>query len=678
MNSKLFCRSASSTAVRMGTLLLGACLFTSAAFAGKAQAPEWVHSAATQPMPAHDDKVDAVVLYSSEEMTVDSSSHTHGVVRQVLKILRPDGREHGVVYVPYGKSSKVVHLRGWCIPASGDDYEVKDKDWLDIAPPGVRYGELVNDLRYKVISIPAAEVGNVIAFEYEVEEDPLVLQDTWSPQLQDPVRETHYRLNLPPSWEYKATWSNGPDVKPTASGNSYEWVLHDVPALNIEQHMPPFRAVATHMVVSMIAPGGSEKTFNSWEQMGNWYNRLLADRLSSTPEIDAQVASLTAGKTTQLAKMQALARFAQADVRYVAIELGIGGWQPHAASEVFKNRFGDCKDKATLLRTMLKQIGVESYHVSVNVRRGAADPKMQASVGIFNHVITAIRLPAGVDDVSLFAIYNHPKLGRLLFFDPTNEFVPFGELPDYEQASYGLLTGPDGGEMVQLPREPSSLNGIRRTAKATLDATGGLKATFDELRFGSRAAEQRDVLQSADRREDRTKAVENLLSHSFSAYTLTYMASVNAADVSQPFGYKYSATVPNYAKYAGDLLLVRPRLVGSRSSALLEDKEPRKQPVVFEGPELDNDVFEITIPPGYVVDDVPPPMDADFPFASYHSKTTVEGNVIRYQRSFEVKDLRVDMNQMDDLKKFYRMIASDERSTAVLKPGASSAASTLH
>ena len=83
----------------------------------------------------------------------------------------------------------------------------------------------------------------------------------------------------------------------------------------------------------------------------------------------------------------------------------------------------------------------------------------------------------------------------------------------------------------------------------------------------------------------------------------------------------------------------------------------------------DTDSFEITLPPGYVVDDLPPAIDADFGFASYHAKTEVVGNVLRYHRTFEVKELSVPASEAAQLRKFYRIIASDERNTAVLKLG---------
>src|SRR5206468_12881899 len=104
-----------------------------------------------------------------------------------------------------------------------------------------------------------------------------------------------------------------------------------------------------------------------------WYARLCAARRAPTPALQAKVRELTASASSTIDKMRALALFAQRDVRYVAIEIGIGGYQPHAAGEVFANRYGDCKDKVTALSAMLREIGVESYYVIVSTYRGVVD-----------------------------------------------------------------------------------------------------------------------------------------------------------------------------------------------------------------------------------------------------------------------------------------------------------------
>jgi len=111
--------------------------------------------------------------------------------------------------------------------------------------------------------------------------------------------------------------------------------------------------------------------------------------------------------------------------------------------------------------------------------------------------------------------------------------------------------------------------------------------------------------------------------------------------------------------------LIRPRILGEKSPGTLETKEPRQFPIEFEGPVLDTDSFEITLPPGYTVDELPPPVDADFGFASYHSKSEMKGNV--HSRTFEIKELSVPVSRAPELKKFYRIIATDERNTAILK-----------
>ncbi len=136
----------------------------------------------------------------------------------------------------------------------------------------------------------------------------------------------------------------------------------------------------------------------------------------------------------------------------------------------------------------------------------------------------------------------------------------------------------------------------------------------------------------------------------------------------QPFGFNYSIEAQNYARPAGTLLLVRPRVLGVKASGLMESKEPRKYPIEFSAPARDTDIFEITLPAGYEVDELPAPVDADYGFAAYHSKTEASGSVIRYTRTYEIKELSVPVSKADEVKKFYRIVASDERNMAVLKP----------
>lgn len=634
-------------------------------------APQWMHALVSVPLPSYDEKTDAVQLYSEINVTVQSADEIRTHVREVYKILRPEGRDRGTVEIYFYPHTKITTLHGWCIPAQGKDYEVKDKDAIDVAAP-IEGGELVSDVRFRVLRVPAPDPGNIIGYEYEVEERPFWLQNIWHFQEFDPVRESHYSLQLPPGWEYKASWLFHPEVKPTErAGNASQWVVSDVKGVRDEPDMPPWRSVAGQMIVSFFPAGGTSRKneFASWQDMGGWYDNLTSGQMDASEPIKQEVNGLTAGKAASLQKMQAIAGFVQHDIRYVAIELGIGGWQPHAAPDVFSHRYGDCKDKATLMRTMLRQVGMDSYHVVINTRRGSVTRKTPAHNG-FNHAILAIKLPDDVNDPSLIAVMQHPKLGRILFFDPTDDLTPFGQIRGPLQANYGLLVTPDGGELVELPQQPSTMNSIQRTARLTLDSTGTLKGDVKEVRLGDRASSERWRLRAVTKETDRIKPIESLLASSLPTFRITRASVINLQQTDQPFGFDYSFESAHYAKNAGNLLLVRPRVLGEKSSGLLETKEPRKFPIEFEGPLRDTDSFEIAIPAGYEVDDLPAPVDSDCSFASYHSKTEVNGRVIHYTRTFEVKELSVPAERANELKKFYRIIASDERNTAVLKASA--------
>ena len=637
-------------------------------------APQWMHAVATAPLPDHDDRTDAVLLYSERNVTVLSPEKIKIQTRKVYKILRPNGREEGTVVVYFNSpSQKVTSLHGWSIPAQGKDYEVKESDSIEVSPPKIDGSDLVTDVRAKVLAIPASDPGNVVGYEYEVEVNPLVLQDTWEFQDAAPARESHYSLQLPSGWEYKASWLNSVDSKPVQTGaNGWQWVVRDVSGIRREEDMPPIEGVAGHMIVAFFPSGAASlrNEFSNWREMGTWYSNLTSGRLDASPAIKQEVAALTGSLPSPLAKMRAIANFVQHDIRYVAIELGIGGYQPHPASDVFMHHYGDCKDKATLMSSMLREVGIDSYYVVINSERGAVTAKTPASVGGFNHAILAVKLPDGLSDPSLIATMQHPRLGRLLFFDPTNHLMPFGQIGGYLQANYGLLVTPDGGELIELPQEPAAMNGVERTASLHLDANGRLQGDVKETRLGDRASAARWTLHAVTNDRDRIKPIEKTLAGSLATFHITKATIVNLNLTNQPFGFDYSFDSDNYAQSAGDLLLVRLRTIGVKSSALLETKDPRMFPIEFDGPSRDTDTFEITVPPGYTVDDLPPAVDANYSFATYHAKSEVTGNVIRYSRTFEVKELSVPVSKADELKQLYRIIATDERNTAVLKPTA--------
>src|SRR3984893_10064047 len=245
MSNRSYCCPAErtpATSLRILWILLCAALCGLAAVpqAVAGDAPQWMRAVASVPLPEHDEKTDAVLLYSEINVNVVSADKIKTQVRKAYKILRPGGRDYGRAIVSFNSHKKITGLRGWCIPSQGKDYEIKDKDAIEIALPKIDGSELISDVRDKVLQIPASDPGNVVGYEYETEEHPMVLQEVWEFQREIPVREIHYSLQLPVGWEYKGSWINYPESKAAKAGsNQWQWVVSDVKAIRKEQEMPP-------------------------------------------------------------------------------------------------------------------------------------------------------------------------------------------------------------------------------------------------------------------------------------------------------------------------------------------------------------------------------------------------------------------------------------------------------
>src|SRR6476661_7664355 len=273
MRNKFFCSLAAPRPVISQfiiALAALACIPGWSIGAHAADAPQWMHAVVNAPLPPHDEKTDAALLYSETNVNVISADKIKTVERRVYKILRPDGRAYGEVAVPYSAPwQKINGLRGWCIPAQGKDYEIKDKEAIERAYLEVEGGDLISDLKVKFLRIPASDPGNIVGYEYEVEENPIVLQDEWFFQRESPARESRYSLSLPSGWEYKSSFLNYPEIKPTQTGNNqWLWAVNDVKGVRWEQEMPPMRGLLGQMIVSFFPPGGlASKGFANWQQM---------------------------------------------------------------------------------------------------------------------------------------------------------------------------------------------------------------------------------------------------------------------------------------------------------------------------------------------------------------------------------------------------------------------------
>ena len=627
-------------------------------------APDWLRAAAQDKLPNYPADTVGVIILDDKQTTVKDNGEIETRYRRAYKLLRPEARkEYGGVFVYFDNETKISFLKAWTIMPDGRQIEVKEKDATEV---GIGYDELYSDKRLKYLRFSEANPGSVVGYEYVQKHRPFVFEDYWSFQDLVPCRRARFSLQVPAGWEFTSHWANFAEQKPQIAGNNqYVWEVQDVPAIEIEPEMPAMSAVEAYVDIKYFPrdPKMRSRTNGTWNDLGIWFDGLISSSRLPTPAIQQKVADLTSGITDPVAKMKALTSYMQRQIRYVAVEVGIGDFRPHSATEVFTHQYGDCKDKATLLSTMLHEVGIDSYYVLINTNRGEVNPDFPSMR--FDHVILAIRIPERVKDASFYGIVDHPKLGRLLFFDPTNSYVPLGSLPSYLQDNIGLVITPDGGTIVALPLLPPATNRLLRTAKLSLTSSGNLNGEVQEVRWGGPAVQSREQFLTVAP-ADRQKILEKFLGNTLTNFSLTGASLGNLEKYDQTLTVDYKFAVDGYAKTAGNLLILRPGVVGTKGSNLLSGK-PRKYPIEFQEATRQDDVFDIDLPAGYVVDELPKPVLAECAYGTYKSEVLVADNVLHYKRTYEIRDVTVPTQKLDEVRDFFHQIAADEKSSAVLR-----------
>jgi hypothetical protein len=626
----------------------------------KDSVPDWVREVAkeTLPEPKHDPN--AIILLDDLEYTVQPNGHVVLHERIVKRILRAQGRKEAEFFVGYNKDSKVNWMHVWSIGPDGHEYEVKDNEFVDVAAWSFI---LYQDDRARSARAPAGDPGAVVAMEYEEQEPYYRPEILWQLRYRIPVHHDRLTVQLPPGFLFDTKWKLHDRIAPTDLGNNrWQWDAFDVAPIDIKdvKLAPPAGELEQMMALHYASPGTPAP--EDWRSIGVWYQDLTTDRVSATPEMAAKAKALTAGMTDFYEKARAIDNFVRSDIRYVAVEVGIGGYQPHAASDIFRNRYGDCKDKATLLAAMLATVGIRSTWLMVDSERGVIDQTMPSLLG--NHMIAAIEIPPGYESPSMHSVVSANSGTRFLLTDPTWEYTPFGQIEDNLQGSYALLVDGTQSQVIQIPVMEPDRNTSTRTAHMRLAADGSLSGDVTERFYGDQAADWREVFALTDQHQ-RDEFLDHYLNRDLSGFTVTDVKVENVKDVDKEMVLSYTVTASSYGKNTGSLFMVRPRIMGSDASQV--DDKPRHYPVSFGETLVNRDEFDVELPQGYVADEVPSSIKMDVGFASYESKTTVEQNVLRYQRTYTIRAIEVPADQYDDVRRLMGAIVSDEHSNVLLR-----------
>jgi hypothetical protein len=656
---------------RLGPVLAALFLTAASAVTGPApvaKAPPWLQEEANRALPSLSPETEAVVLLDEQTTTVNAKGALLKTCRLATRVLRPAAVDAARRLVRVGSyDTKVRSMTGWVLKPTGETRQATMKQAFSssLAPD-----TLYMDARIIWLVLPEVEAGSVVGFEWEEERTPPSLEDSFDFQGSFPVLRASYSLTLPPLWTAEFRAVNWNPVEPRRDQTDpllTTLEISEIPAVAEEPYMPDEGALAGRFVVGIKPADPDPRSFASWTDMAAWYDALSRNRCLPNQFVSVRAEELAAEAPDALDKIRVLAGYVQKEIRYVSIQIGIGGFQPHPAPDVLRNRYGDCKDKATLLSAMLRAVGIESFPVLVHTERGFVTPDSSVSLYSFNHAILAIRLPDGVSGEGLDAVVEHAGEGRLLVFDPTMPTTPLGRLPFYLQDNTALLVGKGGGGLIRLPRPRPESNLLERKGRLTLTGDGALSGEIEESRRGSMADSLRYAMQAGSE-ADRRKYLETFLSLSFASFNLEEFEFENLENAGADLLVRYRFTSPSYAKRAGGFLVVRPRAVGQKAIDLTSRrKQPRRHPIDLETTALSLDEFTFELPEGLTPEGLPDPVELDAGFAVYKSSTRAEGRELLYRREYRLVEPLLPASLFDEAVDFFLALGAEEQQSVLLK-----------
>jgi hypothetical protein len=606
--------------------LLGAILLLSATPAWISRAdsvPDWLAAANRVDLNHFGAGSAAIVVEQWDDFTVDATGKFVSIERKALRVLDRRSADRYLTAVGHeNNDSTVLSIQTWSISPSGRVMQSSKKDVVTQA--SFAGFELFSDSREKMVRVLNPEEGSLVGFEVVRQgRIPIGGKRFW---LEDeiPIRQAELHVTVPSG---SLRWfANHPDRMEvlSQSRNAASFRTVNRPAIPEEDNAPPFTSLATNVVVN-YDPNGSAAV-QSWEEAGRGYHSLFTAPEKPGTEISARVENLSSGKSDVLSKVDALYTYVSREIRYVAVEIGIGGYQPHAAPDVYKYKYGDCKDKATLLLTMLNDIGLRAYPALVGTRGDIeADPKVP-TLATFDHMIVALPVPAGLRPaVEKFPSYDAQN--QVLWIDPTSETEPLGQVPEMDQGVFALISYPDRGDLQRIPETPAEQNGLESKTLVHLQADGNGTAEV-ELKYLGVSNARRHSFYRGRSESDIRRMYDERVARYVNQAAFREASIEGTEDNRKQIVEKFSFAGDFATASSGDSWFFQPFFLTGLAVPEVSPR-PRLLPLDLGTPFRQKGEYRIELPPGLRIDRVPEKTSIKSEFGELQVEYALDGNVLR-------------------------------------------------
>ncbi len=518
-------------------------------------------------------------------------------------------RLRSIQYSPSGQQLKVLAAR--VFRADGTVKSSIARGTMPVSEPWFR---LYYDVSAEMVELPPLVPGDVVELQYRIDDtahrnafndyfgDFVFIDDTV------PKNMWRYTLISPKSRSFFFNKTGMGELRKSSEteGNISKQVFetHNLAAIRPEHGMPGITSAASYLHVS---------TYESWEDLGKWYQGLLRHQLIPDARIREKVRELTAGLKSDDQKARAIYEWVVTATRYVGLEFGIHGFKPYRVPLIVSRGFGDCKDKASLLVSMLGVAGIEAEFVLVRTRDLGSIEPFPASLSAFNHAI--VHVP-GLD----------------LWIDGTAEHHGPFEFPFGDQDAPSLRIRKTEVLYSDTPVMPPTQNNSETTLDVLLDPDGDARIEVRSSVRGHRAAALRRNLEAVQTRRERFEAS---LATTFQGARLGELSFSSLMNLSAPVAYEFSAFIPGFARFTGDTLDI-PVDIGLNLSSKYARLPTREHDLVVGPTFVSTRSVAIPIPTSHVIAEMPSAYVIENQFGSLSLEVHEKAGAIHISRRFEL------------------------------------------
>lgn len=612
------------------------------------------------PKPDDHPEVDAVELVRERivEYAFDSGAPIAMTTEhRTLVVLTEDGQNLGDFATTYSEFTDLISAD---VRITTPDGKHKDYDVSKMTDfPLIQGYVLYDDARAVSLDVPAVPVGTVVETRVvKREKKPSYFVDRFSFGGHYPLRRASFRVFEPEGWklDHRASKAWGPyemepRVEAGSGGRWLVWEQSDIARTKHEDYAPSVWDLVPMVAVRIASwvddDGAPQAEFDSIATYGQFLHRLQEGTAKPTPAIRAKVEEILkdAPKDPRV-RAQKLYDWVQENVRYVAVEVGMGGWRPYEAAETFKTRHGDCKDKATLLKAMLEVDGIESYLASLYSHGGTPRKYLMPGLGQSNHAILAVNLG-----------------DELVIADPTTRTVPFGELPHNDQEAELLLVKATGGELYPTAQSTEQDNVKRLSFDLTAEASGATKGVVKLETTGQFASSLRYnlVATSEESGQDEVRG-----------WAWLYDGDVKNAKFDEAYRdgrlvvtAQGDVTMDEVGRDVADVRLISFAEIMVTPGPKLPPME-RKFPVVFRRREHRDTTIRLKVPSSWEVSTLPEDQVVESPFGRYTQSWRLEGDTLVAHGDYRLKERRIEAARYGELEAFFgEIIAARSRPVVV-------------